>query len=367
MWLRIVTLIQKEVLATLRDPRNRMALVMPPILQLFLFSFTGTLEVKHVALGIWNRDYGQVSNELIERLCASPNFGHVEFAHSREELQQMINDQRVMLAITFLPDFSRDFVAQHVAPLQMIADGRKSNSVQIAQGYVTQIVNQFISEQTAAGASPNVQVIQRTWFNPNLDYIWFTLPSLAVMITLQICLNVTAMSVAREREMGTFDQLLVSPMRPLEIIAGKSIPALILALIEVTIFVLITIFIFRIPFHGSVPFLYLSLTVFIIAMIGIGLSISSIAVTQQQAMLGIMTVLLPATLLSGYAAPIENMPDWLQPFTYANPLRYIMVVIKGVFLKNMPPIEILNNTWPMAIIALCTLSLATWLFRRRLA
>jgi ABC-2 type transport system permease protein len=368
MWLRILTLIQKEVLAVLRDPRNRMALVIPPILQLFLFSFTGTLEVKHVALGIWNQDYGQVANELIERLCASPNFGHVEFAHSRRELQQMIDDQRVMLAITFLPDFSRKFSEDHSAPLQMVADGRKSNSAQIAQGYVSQIVNQFVSEQAATDNSPpNVQVVERTWFNPNLDYIWFTLPSLAVMITLQICLNVTAMSVAREREMGTFEQLLVSPIRPLEIMAGKSIPALILALIEVTIFILITVFVFRIPFHGSVLFLYLSLTVFIIAMIGIGLSISSIAVTQQQAMLGIMTTLLPATLLSGYAAPIENMPDWLQPLTYANPLRYIMVVMKGVFLKDMPPMEILNNTWQMAIIAVFTLTLATWLFRRRLA
>ena len=368
MWLRILTLIQKEVLAVLRDPRNRMALILPPILQLFLFSFTGTLEVKHVALGIWNRDYGQVANELVERLCASPNFGHVEFAHSRQELQQMIDDQRVMLAITFLPDFSRKFSEDHTAPLQMIADGRKSNSAQIAQGYVSQIVNQFVTEQTATESSaPDVQVVERTWFNPNLDYIWFTLPSLAVMITLQICLNVTAMSVAREREMGTFEQLLVSPIRPLEIMAGKSIPALILALIEVTIFILITVFIFRIPFHGSVPFLYLSLTVFVIAMIGIGLSISSIALTQQQALLGIMTTLLPATLLSGYAAPIENMPDWLQPLTYANPLRYIMVVMKGVFLKDMPPLEILNNTWPMAIIAVFTLTLATWLFRRRLA
>jgi drug efflux transport system permease protein len=368
MWLRILTLIQKEVLAVLRDPRNRIALIVPPILQLFLFSFTGTLEVKHVALGIWNRDYGQVANELVERLCASPNFGHVEFAHSRQDLQQMVDDQRVMLAITFLPDFSRAFSEDHTAPLQMIADGRKSNSAQIAQGYVSQIVNQFVTEQTATDSSaPEVQVVERTWFNPNLDYIWFTLPSLAVMITLQICLNVTAMSVAREREMGTFEQLLVSPIRPLEIMAGKSVPALILALIEVTIFILITVFIFRIPFHGSVPFLYLSLTVFVIAMIGIGLSISSIAVTQQQALLGIMTTLLPATLLSGYAAPIENMPNWLQPLTYANPLRYIMVVMKGVFLKDMPPLEILSNTWPMAIIAVFTLTLATWLFRRRLA
>src|SRR5260221_1834581 len=206
----------------------------------------------------------------------------------------------------------------------MIADGRKSNSAQIAQGYVSQVVKQFDSEQTTTSNAPNVQIVQRNWFNPSLDYIWFTLPSLAVMITLQICLNVTAMSVAREREMGTFDQLLVSPMQPLEIMAGKSIPALILGLIEVTIFILITVFLFRIPFHGSVPFLYLSLTVFITAMIGIGLSISSIAVTQQQALLGIMTILLPAVLLSGYAAPIENMPSWLQPITYGKPLRYML-------------------------------------------
>jgi ABC-2 type transport system permease protein len=367
MWLRIVTLIRKEVLAVFRDPRNRAALILPPILQLFLFSFTGTLEVKHVRLGVWNQDYGQVANELIERLSGSPNFDKIEFAHSRNELQQMIDDQRVLLAMNFQPDFTRKFQEVKAAPVQLIADGRKSNASQIAQGYVIQVVNQFVSEQRQSDNGATVQIVQRNWFNPNLDYIWFTLPSLAVMITLQICLNVTAMSVSREREMGTFDQLLVSPMQPLEIMAGKSIPALILGLVEATIFILITVFLFRIPFHGSVPFLYLSLAVFITAMIGIGLSISSIAVTQQQALLGIMTILLPAVLLSGYAAPIENMPDWLQPLTYANPLRYMMVVTKGVFLKDMPPLEILNNTWPMAIIAVFTLSFATWLFRRRLA
>ena len=367
MWLRIVTLIRKEVLAVFRDPRNRLALILPPILQLFLFSFTGTLEVKHVSLGVWNEDYGQAANELIQRLSASPNFDKIEFAHSRTELRQMIDDQRVLLAIDFLPDFTRKVQNQETASLQLLADGRKSNASQIAQGYVIEIVNQFASEQSQPINLAAVKIVQRNWFNPNLDYIWFTLPSLTVLITLQICLNVTAMSVSREREMGTFDQLLVSPMQPLEIMVGKSIPALILGLIEATIFILITVFLFRIPFHGSVPFLYLSLTVFITAMIGIGLSVSSIAVTQQQALLGIMTILLPALLLSGYAAPIENMPGWLQPVTYANPLRYMMVVTKGVFLKDMPPAEILNNTWPMAIIAVFTLSFATWLFRRRLA
>ena len=367
MWLRIVTLIRKEVLVVFRDPRNRLALIMPPVLQLFLFSFTGTLEVKHVSLGVWNEDYGQAANELIQRLSASPNFDKIEFARSRTELRQMIDDQRVLVAIDFLPDFTRKIQNQETASLQLLADGRKSNASQIAQGYVIEMVNQFASEQSQPTNQAAVKIVPRNWFNPNLDYIWFTLPSLTVVITLQICLNVTAMSVSREREMGTFDQLLVSPMQPLEIMVGKSIPALILGLVEATVFILITVFLFRIPFHGSVLFLYLSLTVFITAMIGIGLSVSSIAVTQQQALLGIMTILLPALLLSGYAAPIENMPGWLQPVTYANPLRYMMVITKGVFLKDMPPVEILNNIWPMAIIAVFTLSFATWLFRRRLA
>src|SRR5712672_715316 len=141
MWLRIVTLIRKEVLAVFRDPRNRAALILPPILQLFLFSFTGTLEVKHVRLGVWNQDYGQVANELIERLSASPNFE---------------------------PDFTRKFQEEKAAPLQLIADGRKSNASQIAQGYVIQVVNQFVSEQRQSDSGASVQIVQRNWFNPNL-------------------------------------------------------------------------------------------------------------------------------------------------------------------------------------------------------
>ena len=365
MWLRILTLMRKEALAVLRDPRNRMALIAPPLLQLCLFSFSATLEVKNISLGVWNQDYGQTANEIVQRLEASNNFKEVRFANSEAELRSIIDNQTVLIAVVFPADFSRRFGDGTEAPMQVIADGRRSNAAQIAQSYVTQIIDQFTTEQ--ANTVQPATLVARSWFNPNLDYIWFTLPSLAVIITLQICLNVTAMSVAREREMGTFDQLLVSPMRPLEIMAGKSIPALIFALTDATLFLLIAMFVFRIPFHGSLPLLYLSLTVFITAMIGIGLSISSIAVTQQQALLGMFTVMMPALLLSGYASPIENMPDWLQPLTYLNPLRYMMVIMKGVYLKNLSASDVLANTWPMALIAVFTLSFATWLFRRRLA
>ena len=212
-----------------------------------------------------------------------------------------------------------------------------------------------------------VFVKPRNWFNPNLEYLWFTVPSLVVIITLQVSMNVTTMSVPREREMGTFDQLLISPLGPVEMMIGKMIPAFFLALFDATVFVLVAVFIFRIPFRGSLPLLYLSLIVFVSSVVGIGLLISTFCSTQQQAMLGTMSVMMPALIMSGYMSPIENMPGWLQVITSVNPLRYIMVIVKGVFLKAMPAEVVFANIWPMAAIAVVTLSVATLFFRRRLA
>jgi ABC-2 type transport system permease protein len=367
---RIQALIVKETLAVLRDPRNRAALIVPPLLQLMLFSFTATLEVKNINLAILNDDYGQISSELIQRFEASKNFGRIRFVHSTAALRDLIDRQTVIAGVHFQGDFSRLFYAGRFPSIEILLDGRKSNASQIVQGYITSMVEQYNSETVAPAKEQErkeASITARNWFNPNLDYIWFTVPSLVVIITLQVSVNVTSMSVAREREMGTFDQLLVSPLGPLEIMAGKTIPAFILALAEATIFVLVAVFIFRIPFRGSLPLLYGSLIVFVASVVGIGLAISSFVATQQQALLGVFTFMVPALLMSGYTTPIENMPDWLQPFTYANPLRYMMVIVKGVFLKSMPAADVFANIWPMAVIAAFTLSLATWFFRRRLA
>lgn len=179
-------------------------------------------------------------------------------------------------------------------------------------------------------------------------------------------LIITALSVARERELGTFDQLLVSPLRPIEILIGKTIPAIIIAIAAGSVIIFSGIYFFQIPFTGSLPALYCSMFVFIIAIVGIGLFISSLCSTQQQAILGSFIFMSPSISLSGFATPIENMPYWLQPFTYAIPLRHFLVITKGSFLKAMPMDVILSNTWPMAIIALFTLSGATWFFRHRL-
>jgi ABC-2 type transport system permease protein len=368
MWIRIRALILKETLAVLRDPKNRIALIAPPLMQLALFSFTGTLEVKNVTIGVLNQDAGKGSIELTQRFAGSPNFNRVQFVRSPEQLRDLIDRQSVLMGVQIPPDFSRRLTENRSPEIQLLLDGRRSNASQIAQGYLTSIVEQFNTDQRVAASITGEPVIvaARNWFNPNLDYLWFTVPSLVALITLQVSMNVTTMSVAREREMGTFDQLLVSPLQPIEIMLGKMVPAFILALAEATLFVVVAVLIFRIPFQGSLPLLYLGLIVFISSVVGIGLFISALAKTQQQALLGTFVVLFPALLMSGYASPIENMPGWLQPFTYVNPVRYMMVIVKGVFLKDMPFGEVWANTWPMLLIAAGTLGAATWLFRRRL-
>jgi ABC-2 type transport system permease protein len=335
-----------------------------------LFAFTATLEVKNINLAVLNEDYGQISSELIQRFEASNNFRNIRFVDSTAALRDLIDRQTAVVGVHFRADFSRLFYAGKSPSIEILLDGRKSNASQIVQGYILSIIDQYNNETPAAPQAQvrkEVSITARNWFNPNLDYLWFTVPSLVVIITLQVSVNVTSMSVAREREMGTFDQLLVSPLGPLEIVAGKTIPAFVLALAEATIFVLVAVFIFGIPFRGSLPLLYGSLIVFVASVVGIGLAISSVVATQQQALLGVFTFMMPALLMCGYTTPIENMPDWLQPVTYANPLRYMMVIVKGVFLKSLPVADVMANVWPMAVIAVFTLALATWSFRRRLA
>jgi ABC-2 type transport system permease protein len=224
----------------------------------------------------------------------------------------------------------------------------------------------YLADINADGMAGRVSLEQRNWFNPNLDFKWFTVPSLVCILTTLIGLLVTGLSVAREREMGTFEQLLVSPLHPLEILIGKALPALLVAILDGTLIVLAAVWVLGVPLNGSLMLLYAGMAVFLAAIIGVGLFISSLSMTQQQAVLGAFLFMVPAVILSGFASPIENMPDWLQTVTYGNPLRYFMTIVRGVFLKDIPASLVWEQTWPMAIIALCTLSAATWLFKRRM-
>jgi ABC-2 type transport system permease protein len=368
MWQRIAHLIRKELLAVWRDRKSRMVLIGPPLLQLVVFSFAITQEVRNLDIAVLNQDLGVDSRELVARFAASPYFRTVGALRGMAEIGPALDSRDVIAVVQIGSDFSRSLAAGNAAPVQILLDGRRSNAAQIVQGYALTIVDSFNADLSGRhGHKPPARsLVARAWFNPNLESLWSTVPSLMVILTMLVGVIVTALSVARERELGTFEQLLVSPLRPIEILIGKTVPALIIGLAEGTAILLAAVFAFRVPFTGSLPLLYAGMVLYLAAVIGVGLFISSLVATQQQAVLGAFTFMAPAMLLSGFATPVENMPDWLQILTLGDPARFFLVIVKGIFLKDMPASEVAQSLWPMLLIAVATLSGATWFFRRRL-
>jgi ABC-2 type transport system permease protein len=367
MGTRLLALIVKELLVVLRDPRSRIILFVPPAVQLIIFSFAATLEVKNVNIAVLNRDEGRSGTELVRRIEGSPTFRTVAAIHEPAALRKALDQQEVLAAVDIGPTFSRDLAAGRPASVQILLDGRRSNAAQIVEGYLAGIVSNLIADENERthrmASSP--RVIVRNWFNPNLTFTWSVVPGLIAIVALMVGLLVTALSVARERELGTFDQLMVAPFRTHEILLGKMIPPILIGFTHITVYVLAAVFLFEVPLRGSLPLLYGSALFFLASVVGIGLFISSLCATQQQAILGTFLFVAPATLLSGFATPIDNMPTWLQPVTLVDPLRYFLVVTRGIFLKAMPASEVARNTVPLFLIAIVTLTAAAWLFRRR--
>ena len=338
------------------------------ILQTALFPFAVTLDVQNNTLAVLNHDAGPASIELIQRFSRAEAFTHYINLQSEQEMKSTIENQDALLVLFIPVDFSRKVASGQEADIQAIVDGRRSNSGQIALGYVETIIQSYNNERLVeAGQTEPSQIILRHWFNPNLNYKFFVLPSLVAMITTISVLIVTSLSIAREREQGTFDQLLVSPLTPGMIMIGKTVPAVLVAMIQGTMILLAAVIFYGVPFEGSLVLLYLSIFFYAIAVSGIGLLISSVCETQQQAFLGVFTFMMPAVMLSGYAAPIDNMPAWLQVVTEANPLRHLIVIVKSIFLKGSSTGFVLDHLWPLLLIALITNLAANWMFRRKIA
>ncbi len=361
---RILALIWKELLAVLLDRRSRISILLPPLVQLLVFAYAATLDVKNVALGILNRDSGEQAFELVQRFHGSPIFTHITYLKGVEEIAPFIDRQKGIMVVSIDERFSRNLDAKKPVDIQLIFDGRKSNTAQILFGYASQIIENYSRQITVR--EQDAVLVPRNWFNPNLLYIWYNIPCLVGTLSMLACLIVTSQSVARERELGTFDQLLVSPLVPLEILIGKTVPGILIGMAEGLLMWAVGSTILGVPFTGSFMFFVLSLFVFVSSISGVGLFISALSLTQQQAMLGTFTFMMPAVLLSGFATPIENMPDWLQPLTFAVPLRYMLVISKGLFLKDIPISIVLSQLWPMALIGCFTLTGAGLFFRRRL-
>jgi ABC-2 type transport system permease protein len=368
MWQRLLTLITKELQLAFRDPQSRRLLIVPVVLQLLLFPFAATLEVRHAVLAAYVQDQGAESRELLQRLALAHAFPELLVVRSQQEFARAISEQRALLGIEFPADFSRSLLAGRSAPLLAVIDGRRSNSAQIALGYVQAIVQDYVQERAAAaGLTAPGAIVVRNRYNPNLEYRWFMLPSLVAIITTLGSLIVTALSIAREREQGTFDQLLVSPLTPGLIMIGKTVPAMMIALGQATVISLAAVFLYQVPFHGSIALLYLSMIGYALSLAGFGLFISSLCQTQQQAFLGVFSFMVPAVMLSGLVAPVENMPPGFRLLAWIDPLSHFIAIVKGLFLKGFDLALVWPNLWPLVLTAAFTMSLGYWMFRRRIA
>lgn len=365
---RLIALIHKEFLALLKDPKSRFVIIGPPVIQLMVFGYAATFDVTEVPLAVYNESHDVAARDLIARFEGSPNFRRVATITRDNEIASLINNRTALVVLHIGPRFSRDLHHDGHAKVQLILDGRDSNTALIVLGYAQSILNAFntswVEDHEMSTAPAHLDV--RSWFNPNQQSRWFVVPGIVGLLTLVVTLLVTSLSVAREREQGTFDQLLVTPYSPAEILIGKATPGFLIGVGEATLIILMAVFWFRVPLVGSLLTLYVGIVLFVLAAIGVGLMISSLAVTQQQALLGAFLFLVPAIILSGFATPISNMPPVVQKITYADPLRYFLVVLRNTFLEGTPFNLLIDQFWPMAVIAAITLTLATWMFRRRM-
>jgi ABC-2 type transport system permease protein len=361
---RIYHLLLKEFLQLRRDRSARFRLLIPPIIQMLLFGYAATFEVFNVATVILDQDQSQESRSLVAAFVHSSRFKLIAVARSRQQVQDAVESSSAQVGVVVPPGFASLLRKGQAAPLQVLVDGTNSNTALIALGYVGQICGSFgqgyavdLAQRTGRALGRplvNVQMQERYWYNPNLNSRWFFIPGLIGTLTLITIVNLTAFAIVREREVGTLEQILVTPIQPIEFIIGKTLPFFLIGLFEVAIVAVFGMLWFDVPFKGNPLVLMLGTSLFLLSTLAIGLLISTVCKTQQQAFSSNFFVLNPMFILSGFSFPITSMPDALQWLTYLDPLRYFLVIIRATYLKGVG----LDVLWPqMAGLATLGLSL----------
>lgn len=366
---RIVALMLKEFMLILKDPKSRFVIIGPPLIQFFIFGYAATYDLKNVRYAVLDESRSVESRRLLAHLQGSKNFEPTGTLNNTKEIQDVIDRKTARLVLHIGPEFSRDLHMGRTTTVQVIVDGRNSNVALIALGYINNIVEKFnhelIENGVVAPKGSGIVLQDRAWFNRNLKSRWFIVSALGGVISMVVVMILTSLSVAREREFGTFDQLLVAPFTPLEILIGKSMPGITFGLLDALLFSAGAVLWFEVPFRGTIGALVLALACFIITMVGVGLLVSSLSVTMQQALLGSFVIMMPSVILSGMATPVANMPHWLQMGTLINPVRHIIAALRIIFLEGADVTMIWPYIRPLIIMACVTLPLAGWLFRHR--
>ncbi len=376
MFARIWQLVVKEFIQVLRDPHARFSLFVPPIIQMIVFGYAATFDVHNVATVILDRDHSQESRELISRFDSSGYFQITQMLEDRAQIGDLIDRGKVTLAIQILPGFAEAMRKRTDASVQVIVDGTNSNTALIALGYINQIAQtyqqdyqrDYLNRIAPLGTAmiPEVRLQERPWFNEGLEDRMYFVPGTIGTLMMVMVMTLTAFAIVREREIGTLEQIMVTPIRPIELILGKTIPYMMIALLDLLIVSLVGVFWFAVPLRGSIVILLAGSLLFIAGVLGLGLFISTISSTQQQAMVVSFFFIQPAITLSGFGFPISAMPVALQWATFADPLRYYLVVLRGTFLKGIG----MDALWPqfvgMALFAVIMLAASAMRFRKTL-
>ena len=375
MFERVYAMLVKELLELKRDKWAMFRLVVPLVLQVFIYGYAATFAVSHVSTAVLDLDRSQASRDLIARFTANGRFDIVDFASSQQEIAHELDTERAVVAVVIHAGFAQALGNGVGAPLQVLVDGTNSNTALIALGYVSNIVAQYQSDWRttawpvrAGAARPAIAVSlqERPWFNDGLDDRWFFIPGVVGTLTLLQVVSLTAFAVVREREVGTLEQIMVSPIRPVEFILGKTVPSFLIGLGDVALVTALGVAWFGVPFVGSGFVMMAGIVLFLFSVIGLGLLLSTFSRTQQQAFALNFFLVNPIFILSGFAFPISAMPKVLQWLTYLNPLRYFLVVLRAVFLKGVG----FEALWPqfaaMAVLAVAMLTASVLRFRKSL-
>ena len=350
----------KELLAILKDPRMRIALIMPVFTQGLLFGYVANYNLDSVPYAVVDASRSEASQSLLAHFDGSPAFSRIATLAVSAEIEPLINSETILMALIVPADFEARLARGETTPVEVITDGRNALTSTLATGYAAAIIARWNAERLHA--APAITLTSRTWYNENQITRWTFLPSIISFVQV---IMLAGLSIAREREQGTFDQLLVTPLAPVEILIGKALPPMLIGLVQSTLLLLISLFWFEIPFAGSFLTLYLTLFLFILSSTGIGLCVSAVARSMQQVLVYLFVLLLPLALLSGIATPVANMPRILQILTYIDPLRFAVEAVRRVYLEGAVAADLIGDYIPLLLIAAFTLPLAMRLFRSR--
>ena len=376
MLARLIQMLIKEFIQVFRDKRTRYILFGPPLVQMLIFGYAATFEIRHVPLAVLDMDHTQESRELVARFSSTEYFDLQRQLTDQAQIADLIDRGEVTVALQIHPGFSENLRKGQTAALQVVVDATNSNTALIAAGYANQIAQNFAQDYQQdrmqrtspmlAEQIPHVELQPRPWYNTDLRSRWFFVPGVIGSLTLVLVTTLTAFAVVREREIGTLEQIMVTPIRPVEFILGKTVPFFLIGLLDVALIGTVGTLWFRVPFRGQVSVLLAGTILFLLCQLGVGLLISTVSATQQQAMVTSFFFIMPAITFSGFGFPISTMPQWLQQITYLDPLRYFLVVIRGVYLKGVG----MDVLWPqmagMAVLGAGVLTLSVFRFHKAL-